>query len=56
MPRTIKHKAYSYTNKKGKTVHVVAHTETIKGVAKKAKPKRRKKARRKARAKLPTVD
>ena len=43
--RTISHKAYSYTNKKGKRVTVKAHTETIKGEAK-AKPKKKAKKKK----------
>jgi len=33
----IHHKAYSYTNKAGKTIHVAAHTEHARGTGKKVR-------------------
>jgi len=41
------HKAYSYTNKKGKTVHVAAHMEHPKGGKKAAKKTTKKKSTKK---------
>jgi len=45
------HKAYSYTNKKGKTVHVAAHMEHPKGGGKKKATKTKAKRKSKSKSK-----
>lgn len=50
----VRHKAYSYTNKKGKRVTVAAHTEHPSGV-RKAKPKKAAKKTAKKKKKQKTA-